>query len=142
MPGTLRGCGPVATMICFVAVTVWFWPSVISTLPRPARRPLPLIQSILFFLKRLDPAGQPLDDLVLPAVHLRHVEADGCLANRQAPLLPVPGDFQRVGVFQERLRRNAPPVEASATERRRALDDGGPETELSGPDCGNVAAGT
>src|SRR4051812_774082 len=49
-PGTLRGCDPVATMISLRAVSVCCCPSVTSTLPFPARRPLPLIQSILFFL--------------------------------------------------------------------------------------------
>ena len=59
---------------------------------------------------------------------------------RQAPLLPVLGDLQRVGVLEQRLGRNAAPVEAGAAERRRALDDRGPETELRGADGGNVAA--
>ena len=50
IPGTLRGVEPVATMISLRAVRVCFCPSVTSTLPLPASRPLPLIQSILFFL--------------------------------------------------------------------------------------------
>jgi hypothetical protein len=51
MPGTLRGCDPVATMISVRAAIVRLSPSVTSTRPLPARRALPLIQSILFFLK-------------------------------------------------------------------------------------------
>jgi hypothetical protein len=49
MPGTLRGCEPVATMISLRAASVCLSPSVISTFPLPPRRPEPLIQSILFF---------------------------------------------------------------------------------------------
>ena len=52
MPGTLRGCDPVATMISFLTAMFCFAPSVISTLPLPASLADPLIQSILFFLNR------------------------------------------------------------------------------------------
>ena len=68
MPGTLRGCDPVATMISFFAASVCLSPSVISTMPLPARRPEPLIQSILFFLKRNStPPVSPLTILSLRA---------------------------------------------------------------------------
>ena len=68
MPGTLRGCDPVATMISRVAESICAWPSVTSTLPLPASRPLPLIQSILFFLKRSSmPPVRPLTILSLRA---------------------------------------------------------------------------
>ena len=68
IPGTLRGCEPVATMICFLAVSVCLSPSVISTLPPPASRPLPLIQAILFFLNSSSmPPVSPLTILSLRA---------------------------------------------------------------------------
>ena len=61
IPGTLRGCDPVATMISRLADSICAWPSVTSTRPLPARRPLPLIQSILFFLNRSSmPPVRPL----------------------------------------------------------------------------------
>ena len=68
MPGTLRGVEPVATMISLRAASVCFCPSVISTLPLPASRPLPLIQSILFFLNNSSmPPVSPLTILSLRA---------------------------------------------------------------------------
>ena len=91
--------------------------------------------------EKLDPTGQPLDDLVLPRLHLTHVEADRGLADCEPPVLPLLRDLERVGVFEERLRRNAPPVEAGATEGRRALDDGRPQSELCRTDGRHVAAG-
>ncbi len=51
MPGTLRAYDPVAMTICG-AVSVCGSPPVTSTVPGPARRPLPLIQAMLFFLNR------------------------------------------------------------------------------------------
>ena len=52
IPGTLRGADPVATMISLRAASVCASPSNTSTPPCPVRRAVPLIQSILFFLKR------------------------------------------------------------------------------------------
>ena len=64
-PGTLRGVEPVATMIS-LASSVCFSPSKTSTLPLPASRAVPLIQSILFFLKRNSmPRVRPLTTLSL-----------------------------------------------------------------------------
>ena len=91
--------------------------------------------------QQLDAAGEALDDLVLAGVHLGHVDADGGLADRQAPLLPVLRDLQRVRVLEQRLGRNAAPVQAGAAEHRRALDDRGLQAELRGADRGHVAAG-
>ena len=60
---------------------------------------------------------------------------------RQAPFLPVLRDLQRVRVLEQRLGRDAAPVEAGAAEHRRALDDRGPQAELGGANGGDVAAG-
>jgi hypothetical protein len=80
IPGTLRGCDPVATMICFVAVSVCLSPSVISTLPPPARPAAALDPGDLVPLEQqLDAACEPLDDLVLAGLHLGPVEADRLL---------------------------------------------------------------
>ena len=65
----------------------------------------------------------------------------GGLADRQAPLLPVLRDLERVRVLEQRLGRDAAPVEAGAAEHRRALDDRGLQPELRGADRGDVAAG-
>ena len=43
--------------------------------------------------------------------------ADRRLAERQAPLFPVLRDLQRVRMFEQRLGRNAAPVQAGAAER-------------------------
>ncbi len=68
MPGTLRGSEPVAMTISFRAVSVCASPPVTSTVPLPARRALPLIQSILFFLKSSSmPPVSPLTILSLRA---------------------------------------------------------------------------
>jgi hypothetical protein len=67
MPGTLRGDEPVATMISF-AVSVAVVSPVTSIVPWPARRALPLIQSILFFLNRNSmPLVRPVTILFLRA---------------------------------------------------------------------------
>ncbi len=91
--------------------------------------------------EKLDPAGQALDDLVFPRLHLTHVDADCGLTDGQPPVLPVLGDLERVGVFEERLGRDAAPVETSAAERRCALDHGGSQPQLGGTNGGHVAAG-
>ena len=59
---------------------------------------------------------------------------------RQPPLLPVLRDLERVRVLEQRLGRNAAPVQAGAAEDRRAFHDRGPETELRGADGRDVPA--
>ena len=114
----------------------------ISTLPLPASRPLPLIQSILFFLNRNStPPVRPLTILSLRACTCAMSMPMAASTERQAPLLPVLRDLERVRVLEQRLGRNAAPVQAGAAEHRRALDDGGREAELRGADRGHVAAG-
>ena len=118
MPGTLRGCDPVATMISLRArqrllLALGDLDRAFAGQTPAAFDPIDLV----LLEQELDAAGQALDDLVLPRLHLRHVEADGRLADRQAPLLPVLRDLQRVRVLEERLGRNAAPVQAGAAER-------------------------
>ena len=129
-------------MISRVAASICVCPSVISTLPLPARRPLPLIQSILFFRNRSSmPPVRPLTILSLRACTWPMSRPMAAFADRQAPVLPVLGDLERVRVLEQRFGRDAAPVEAGAAEGRRALDDRGLETELRGADSGDVAAG-
>ena len=49
-------------------------------------------------------------------------------------------DLQRVRVLEQRLGRNAAPHEARAAERLLFFDDGDRQTELRGPDGGDIAA--
>ena len=142
MPGTLRGADPVATMISLRARSVCFSPSKTSTPPLPVSRAVPLIQSILFFLNRNStPLVRPADDAVLARLHLGHVDADGRLADGDAPVLGVLDDLQRVGVLEQRLGRDAAPQQAGAAERLLFLDDRDLQAELRGADGGDVAAG-
>ena len=141
MPGTLRGCEPVATMISFRAVSVCCLAAgdldrALAGQPGAALDPVDLV----LLEEQLDAAGQPLDDLVLAGLHLGHVEADGRLTDRQPPVLPVLRDLERVRVLEERLGRDAAPVEAGAAEHRRALDHRGAKPELRRADGGDVAA--
>src|SRR3954451_983130 len=98
--------------------------------------------------ENLDPAGQALDDLVLTGLNLVHVDADcrpcplpgGRLAERDAPFLPVLRDLEGMRVLEQRLRRNAPPVETGAAENGRALDHRCLQAELCGTDGRDVSA--
>ena len=145
MPGTLRGAEPVATMISLRARSVCVSPSKTSTPPLPVSRAVPLIQSILFFLNRNStPLVRPPTIAILARLHLRHVDADDGRrrrADRDAPLLRVLDDLQRVRVLEQRLGRNAAPDQARAAERLLLLDDGDLQAELRGADGGDVAAG-
>ena len=87
------------------------------------------------------PPVRPLTILSLRACTWFMSMPIGRLAEREAPLLPVLRDLERVGVLEQRLGRDAAPVEAGAAEHRRALDDGGLQPELRGADRGDVAAG-
>ena len=81
MPGTPRGDDPVATMISLRARSVCCSPSNTSTPPLPVSRAVPLIQSILFFLKRNStPLVRPVDDAVLARLDLGHVDGDSAAA--------------------------------------------------------------
>src|SRR5262245_40900286 len=107
---------------------------------QPARALDPV--DLVLLEQELDAVGQPLDDLVLSRLHVVHVEVDRRLAEREAPFLPVLRDLERVRVLEQRLGGDAAPVQARAAEDRRALDHGGLQSELRGPDRGHVAAGT
>src|SRR5262249_14725246 len=90
--------------------------------------------------QELDALGQTADDAVLADVHLCDVDRRRRHAEH-APFLRALDDLQRVRVLEQRLRRNAPAVQAGAAERLVLLDDGRSEAQLRGPDRGDVAAG-
>ena len=110
----------------------------------PVSRAVPLIQSILFFLKRNSmPFRHSADDAILAGVHLRHVDADrsGTGAG-DTPFLRLLDNLERVGVLEQRLGRDATPQQARPAERLLLLDHRDGEAELRGADGGNVTAGS
>ena len=145
MPGTLRGADPVATTISLACERARARRSVTSTRagagqPRGALDPVDLV----LLEQELDAFGQARDDLVLARVDARHVDATAWPAspNVDAPLVGVLRDLERVRVLEQRLGRNAAPVQAGAAERGLPLDDGGLQAELRGADRGDVPAGS
>src|SRR4029078_7912751 len=56
-----------------------------------------------------DPVGQPFDDPIFSRLDLIHVEPDGRIAKRKAPLVPILGNLQRMRMFKQSFRRNAAP---------------------------------
>src|SRR5688572_7441181 len=97
MPGTLRGVDPVATTISLVAASDCFPPScnVTSTPRPPVSRAVPLIQSILFFLKSISlPPVRPAIILSLRAC------TAGMSIDTAAPSMPLkPHSFAACAIF-------------------------------------------
>ena len=60
--------------------------------------------------------------------------------DRDAPLLRVLNDLQRVRVLEQRLGRDAAPDQAGAAKRLLLLDDGDFLAQLRRADRGDVAA--
>jgi len=74
-------------------------------------------------------------------VHLVHVDARRLVAEDEPPFLRRLCDFQRVRVLEQRLGRDASPVQARAAQALLPLDDGDLQAELRRADRGRVAAG-
>jgi hypothetical protein len=86
-----------------------------------------------------DAAVEPARDAPRALHHRAHVEADPLRGEAViARMLHVVVDLRRA---QQRLRRDAAPVEADAPEML-PVHDRGLEPELGRPDRGHVAAGT
>ena len=68
--------------------------------------------------------------------------AGAAVRERDAPLVRVLDDLQRVRVLEQRLRRDAAPDQTGAAERLLLLDDGDLLPELRGADRGDIAART
>ena len=94
----------------------------------------------VFLEEELDALGEPGDDFVLARLHLIHVDADGALADRDAPFLDVLHHLERVRVLEQGFGRNASPDEAGAAERFLLLDDGGLQPQLRRANGRDVAA--
>ena len=86
------------------------------------------------------PLVRPVTILSLRACTWRMSIAGVPYGNRDAPLLRVLNDLERVRVLEQRLGRNAAPDQAGAAERLLLLDDGDLLAELRGADRGNIAA--
>ena len=104
--------------------------------PRGALDPLDLV----LLEQKLDALGQAGDDFVFARLHLVHVDADGALADRDAPFLDVLHHFQRVRVLEQRLGGNASPDEARAAKRLLPLHDGHLQSQLRRSDGSDVTA--
>jgi hypothetical protein len=89
--------------------------------------------------ERSDPAGELLDDLVLPDLHGRRVDSDAVHLN--ADLGSRCRLFVEVRHRNQRLGRNAAPIEANAAHFR-LFDAHGFLAELRQPDSANVTAWT
>ena len=61
--------------------------------------------------------------------------------NGHAPLVRLLDHFQRMRVFEERLRRDASPDQTRAAERTLLLDDGDRLAKLRRANGGDVSAG-
>ena len=113
---------------------------VTRTRPGPSSLPRPWTQATLFLSTRvLRPGPHPLHDLVAAGRHLGVV--DGRLAGEDdAVVLEVVGPVHHLGRFEERLGRDAAPMEAGPADLV-LVDERDPEAELGGPEGGRVAAG-
>jgi hypothetical protein len=105
-----------------------------------ARRPLDPVDLVLAE-EELDALGEGGDHLVLPRLDLLHVDPGARAVDRQPPLLRALRDFQRVGVLEQRLCRNAAPDEARAAQRLLLLDDRDAQAQLGGADGRRVTTG-
>ena len=108
----------------------------------PARRPVPLIQSILFFLKRNStPFVQAGDDRVLARVHAGHV--DGGLApapNVMPHSAACCASLSACACSSSALVGMQPQLRQVPPSTGCAFDDGCFQAELSGADGRDVAA--
>ena len=117
--------------------------SVTSTPCSPVRRAVPLIQSILFFLKSISmPPVSPDTILSLRAcTAAMSMPTPGAVDAGEAPLLGGLRHLERVRVFEQRLGGNAAPDEAGAAERLLALDHRHLQAQLRGANRRHVPAG-
>jgi hypothetical protein len=84
-------------------------------------------------------AGQLADHLVLPITQLGEVDAR--LREMQAPRRRMPGLGQELRDVQQRLRRDAPAIDADAAGVRLTIDEGDLHAQVGGEERGGVAPG-
>ncbi len=85
-----------------------------------------------------DAVGQPVGDFAAALDHARKIEAD--IVGGQPELGGAPHRCVKLGGAQQRLGRDAAPIQADAAEML-ALDDRGFQAELRGADGGDITAG-
>ena len=146
MPGNDLARAPVARMTCLVSITERPLAGVDLELVAAATAPVrgssvavPAMCVILFFLNR-----KPTPLLTLSAMpRLRWIiagKSGAHVAGDDPELLGAVEGLEHLGRAQQRLGRDAAPVEADPTEVL-ALDAGGLEAELRAADRRDVAAG-
>jgi hypothetical protein len=104
---------------------------------RVDRRLAPDHGDLVLLHQEADAVVEPLGDGARTLHHGRRIVGD--LLRREPVILSVLQVVKNLRRAQQRLGRDAPPVEANAAEII-ALDDRGLEAELRGADGGNVAA--
>ena len=105
---------------------------------RVDRRLAPDDLNLVLLHQKTDAVIEPLRHRARARHDCRRIEAD--IVGFQAVVLGVLHVMENLGRAQQRLGRNAAPVEADAAEII-ALDDGRLEAELRGADGGDIAAG-
>ena len=104
---------------------------------RQGRGPGDVLDRVLLEEER-DALGDAVGDVAAALDHRREVDLDR--AGLEAELAGAVEQVEHLGGAQERLGRDAAPVEADAAELG-LLDAGDPQPELRGADGGDVAAG-
>ncbi len=131
-----------------VAIRIWrvftcCWPpsfSATSTRPGAAMRALPLIQSILCFLKRkATPAVLAVDHPILLRHHGRQIELDARNLDAVAGKA-VAGLMEALRGEEQRLGGDAADIEAGAAQGLALLDAGRLQPELGRADRRDIAA--
>src|SRR5436190_24135616 len=88
----------------------------------------------------LDPAAELEDDLLFPSLGYRKIQARVLDENSHGRGF---GDLRpEMAGFNERLGRNASALQAFASGQKLIINDGDFLPELSGADCGHIAAGS
>ena len=139
-PGSWRARAPVARMMCLA----WIADRARAVLARP--RACPCRQAwprrrngdLVLLQQEPTPRRKLAGDAARALDHLRHVEAD--FLGGEAEVVEVVHQLRDLGRAQQRLGRDAAPVEADAAQML-ALDQRRLHAELRGADRRDVAAG-
>ena len=136
----LRGRAPVAMMMLRAEIRE-VCPSgpVTSTALGATIRAVPEMLSTPFFAEEeIDASGHAVDDL--PAALHGHAVVGVKVVELEPELVGAVDVRDDLGVFEERFRGDAAPIEAD-TAKGFSLDDAGFEAQLTGSDAGHIAAG-
>ncbi len=139
MPGIWRGRAPVARMMLLAVSVATGLPSLVtSSLPGARELGETVEHRDLVLLHQMrDAGGELLGDGARALHDLLQVELD--IVRREAELAHVVEQMVDLGGAQQRLGRDAAPVEADAAEML-GLDDRDLHFQLRGADCRDIAA--